>query len=147
MTPPTITIQATLSRDGLLELRQAIDALLEEVRDERTNPFTAKIMQRKADKKVGEVWGRVGDNIKRFLSQAAHDTGPGGEFTMNQMAEALGVDPKTVRSWHRNLGRTLRVVDAAIPEPPLLENRWDGTRNVYRFPEPIRVAILARDMG
>lgn len=145
MKPPTITLQAVLTREGLLEVRDAIDALLEGVGHSDASP-PQMTLQARADAKVGQVWARVGPNIKRFLATAAQLTADGRGFTMNDIAVDLGRDPKTVRSWHRNLGRTLRLVDAEIPEPPLLEHRWEGQQNVYRLPEPIRNAILARDM-
>jgi hypothetical protein len=63
---------------------------------------------------------------------------------MEQVAQGLGVPAKTVRSWHRNLGRTLRQVDEVMPEPEFLPGRWDGERNQYRFQPEVRAAILDR---
>lgn len=141
---PTITIQTVLSREGLLTLRDAIDALLADANGDTTN-LAGKAANSNADRKVDEVWGRVGDNAKRFLAIAARRTTEGGEFSMDDVAQWLDEEPKTVRSWHRNLGRTLKHVDAAIPQPLLMESRWTGERNVYRLPVAVREAILRRD--
>jgi len=145
MTRPRMTIEAELSHEGLLELRDAIDSLLAEIEGPR-NPFVEKARQEQAERKVREVWSRVGDNIKTLLAVAAVDWPEGSEFSMNDLAERLDKNPKTVRSWHRNLGRSLRVVDQHHPEPPLLESRWDGSRNLYRLLPEVRDAILRRDV-
>lgn len=144
MTSPRITIEVDLSRAGLLELRSALDALLGDLDNGPSATDEAELVLQ-ADRKVGEVWGRVGDNIKRFLALGAqlndaHDA----EFSMEDIAQGLRTPVKTVRSWHRNLGRTLRQVDEAIPEPPFMIGRWDGERQQYRFPSQIRTAILDR---
>jgi hypothetical protein len=146
MNAPKVTIEAELTRDGLLRLRDAIDLLLGNLGDDdNANPVFADLRLKQADRKVGEVWGRVGGNTKRFLATAAVNWPDGGEFTMEDVAKALDVSPKTVRSWHRNLGRTLRQVDEQYPSPRLLQNRTDGARNLYHFPPEIRRAILARE--
>jgi hypothetical protein len=144
MTSPRITIEVDLSRAGLLELRAALDTLLGDLADSTSKTDEPDRMLQ-ADRKVGEVWGRVGENIKRFLAlgaqlNEAHDA----EFSMEDIAQGLRTPVKTVRSWHRNLGRTLRQVEDAIPEPPFMIGRWDGERQQYRFPREIRAAILDR---
>jgi hypothetical protein len=78
--------------------------------------MTSELRQRRADEKVAEVWGRVGENPRRFLTVTAQTWPDGEEFTMEQAAAVLNVPAKTVRSWHRNLGRTLRQVDETIPD-------------------------------
>ena len=98
-----------------------------------------------ADKKVGEVCNRVGDNLRRFLVVTAQNCDCEG-FTMEDAAGALGATAKTVRSWHRNLGRTLRQVDEALPEPRLMQRRSDGQRNLHWYDPEVRSAILASDM-
>jgi hypothetical protein len=144
MTPPRITIEVELSREGLLELRFALDALLRDLGGDSSEPDRGDLVLQ-ADRKVGEVWGRVGDNIKRFLTLGAQlNNTDDAEFSMNDVADGLETSVKTVRSWHRNLGRTLRQVDEAIPEPPFMIGRWDGERQQYRFPPEIRAAILDR---
>jgi hypothetical protein len=65
----------------------------------------------------------------------------GDEFTMADVARTMDQNEKTVRSWQRNLGRTLRQVDMTLPEPRLLESRWDGQRNNYRVLPEVRDAI------
>jgi hypothetical protein len=146
MSAPKVTIEAELTRDGLLRVRDSIDRLLGNLgEDGSTNPVFAGLRRKQADRKVGEVWGRIGDNTKKFLATAAVNWPDGGEFTMEDVADALNVSPKTVRSWHRNLGRTLRQVDEQYPSPRLLQNRTDGTRNLYHLPPEVRRAILARD--
>jgi hypothetical protein len=145
MTPPRITIEAELSREGLLSLRDAIEALLTDGDGLPLNPWVKKARQRQADQKVGEVWGRVGDNIRRMLAAAA-EWPPGREFTMGDLADVLEVDPRTVRSWHRNLGRTLRAVDEKHPEPSLMPARSDGVRKLYWLEPDTRQAIQNRVM-
>lgn len=144
MASPHITIEVDLSREGLLELRAALDALLRDLGANTSETDRGDLVMQ-ADRKVGEVWGRVGHNIKRFLTLGAqlndvHDA----EFSMEDISQGLRVPVKTVRSWHRNLGRTLRQVDEAVPEPPFMIGRWDGERQQYRFPREIRTAILDR---
>lgn len=140
MSPPRITIDANLSREGLLELRDAIDVLLGA--DEAESAGLGGIVRRRrAERKVAEVWGRVGPNIRNFLLHAANWPDD-REFTMTDIAEEMGTGPKTVRSWHRNLGRTLRHVEETMPEPKLLLYRWDGAQNLYRMPPEVRSAVL-----
>src|SRR5215208_5093355 len=99
MPAPTITIQAVLSREGLLEVREAIDALLTELAQKQDNTDLAQLRQRHAERKVAEVWGRVGGNTKRFLATAATLTDrENEEFTMDEVAAALELSPKTIRS-------------------------------------------------
>lgn len=104
---PTITIQTVLSRQGLLDLRDSIDVLIADTSADTTN-LAAKVVDSNADRKVSEVWERVGANAQRFLTTAAHKTAPGQEFTMSDVATWLDKEPRTIRSWHRNLGRTLK---------------------------------------
>jgi hypothetical protein len=138
-----ITIEVDLSHEGLLQARDAIDRLLDE-QDRPPNKFTEKVRLGQAQRKVDEVWSRVGDKTRHFLVTAARNWEEGDEFTMEGIASALEVAPKTVRSWHRNLGRTLRQVDEGMPEPRLLLSRSNGHKNLYRFPPEVRQAILAQ---
>ena len=120
-----IHIEAELSRKGLLELREQIDALLGD-NGGPANPFTVKVRQREADSKIQSLWARVGDNARRFLATAAVTWPEGAWFSINDVAELLEVSPKTVRSWHRNLGRSLKSLDTEFPDLPVLLKRWDG---------------------
>ena len=145
MNPPRITIEAELSRDGLMAVRDAIDDLIASLGFPPGGTSSSKVRQQRADKKVSEVWARVGGKLKRFLATTAQEFGD-DEFTMDDAASVLQVTPQTVRSWHRNLGRTLRQVDQAIPDPPLLRSRSDGHKNLYSYVPEVRYAILSRDM-
>jgi hypothetical protein len=141
---PRLHIETELSRDALIELRNAITTLLSDEWPAH-DPVLLQTRQVNADRKIAELWSRVGDNIKRFLATGALAWDEGEEFSMEDIARRLDVSPKTVRSWHRNLGRSLRLLDAEYPEPKILLSRWDGARNRYRFPPETRDAIMRLD--
>jgi transposase-like protein len=141
--PGRVTIEVDLSPEGLLQARDAIDRLLAE-QERPASVSTGHIRLGQAQRKVDEVWSRVGGKTRELLSAAASNWEEGEEFTMEDVALALDVPPQTVRSWRRNLGRTLRRVDEAMPEPPVLVSRSNGPKNLYRLPPEVRQAILAR---
>jgi hypothetical protein len=91
--------------------------------------------------KVEAVLTRIGDNPRRLLRAAAYDWEDGEEFTLDELAAALGEPAATVRSWNRNLGRTLKQVDELHAEPELLPKRWDGQQNRYRLEPDVRAAL------
>jgi hypothetical protein len=144
MPTPRVQIEVDLTREGLLGLRAQLDALLRDLGGPNSEEQRDSDKALQADRKVGEVWGRVGENIRRLLSLGAQLNIDDHEFSMDQLAQGLGSSAKTVRSWHRNLGRTLRQVDAAMPEPAFMLSRWDGRRQQYRFLPEVRRAILDR---
>jgi DNA-directed RNA polymerase specialized sigma24 family protein len=153
LTTPRITLEVELTREGLAGARDAIDDLLADLGlpEQPIHPWAGKLKRSsaqrdQAQRKVDEVWARVGDNARRFLAVAAQAYGDGDEFTMDEIARHLDRSAKTVRSWHRNLGRTLSKVDETMPEPELMPKRWNGTQNVYRLTPEVRQAILKHDM-
>jgi hypothetical protein len=141
MGAPRITIDASLSREGLLELRAAIDVLLGGEAAE-PSPYLMEARERMAERKVREIWSRVGDNIRQLLTTAAMGWPEGEEFTMEDLSVHMRTPAKTVRSLHRNLGRTLHAMESEYPEPPMMISRWNGQRNAYRLPVEVRRAIL-----
>jgi len=89
---------------------------------------------------VTVLWDRIGLNSRRFLATAAHWPA-GQEFTFQDLAGEAGESVAQVKSWHRNLRRSMRHVDSARPEPVLLNKRWADDRNHYWLSQEVHLAI------
>jgi hypothetical protein len=134
-----------MDRAGLLQLRAEIDRLLEtleprsgEAEDGETSE--AEDLQELADRKVSALWERLGLNSRTFLSTCARRPA-GGEFTLQDLADELGQPVASVRSWHRNLSRSLRRVEQRHPRPALLQQRWVEDRYHYWLSPEVQLAI------
>jgi hypothetical protein len=144
-----IQIEGELTRDGLLRLRQEIDALLESIGD-GPRPVHGPALppsaaaddeQELAYRKVGALWERLGLKTRTFLSTCSLRPA-GQEFTFEDLAAELNESVATVKSWHRNLSRSLRRVEEVYGgQPPLLQRRWGDDKNYYSLSPEVRQAI------
>lgn len=150
--PVTLRFEAGFDRESLMQLRDEIDRLMstlppeptsrrEQPEAQSTSPAKPPNAQDLAWRKVGALWERLGINTRTFLSTCV-SWPAGAEFTFEDVAERLGADVKTVRSWHRNLSRSLRGVERQYgPEPPLFHQRWVEDRNRYSLSPEVHLAI------
>jgi hypothetical protein len=90
----------------------------------------------------------AGEGAKKFLELAAEHFGPDEEFTFDELAAATGVPAGatrvpagTLKSWHRNLGRT--ATSRGIKLNDVLVDRWDDGRQHYRLPPAAHAAIVS----
>lgn len=155
--PPTFTVTAEFTREGLLELRKQLDELMLQapsgavqslgeiaVAEERA----ATLM---ASDKVSAIRNHLGEASWRFLRTCAEEFNDGDEFNLEFVADAMHDDPELsdeamlakVKAYHRNVTRSEKKVNGYLAPgvPPLLESRWDGGRNWYTMPAEVRKAI------
>lgn len=135
-----IQIEADYSRPSLERARAEIERLLESLPSADPVHEQAEA-DRQAGAKVDALWRRLGINTRTFLSTAAQFP-EGTWFSFPEIAERAGKPLETIKSWHRNMSRSLKQVEAELgAEPPILEQRWNGERNEYSFPPAVRLAI------
>lgn len=100
---------------------------------------------------IGEYWSALSDNGRRVFRGAAHiETRRGPGYTLDDIAEVLGISVASVRSMHRSTGRTARRwrthtgTEAPI-ELVVQSYSWDaergGNRTRYRLPAGVAETI------
>ena len=141
----TVTITAELSRQGLLEVKEAIDGLLERRRlPSAPEPESGDLARRKAQ--LFHEW--AGERSWDFLYTIASTYEAQQEFTFDDLSRTFGEDVGTVKSWHRSASKPMKRVDwklddSSVVAPKFLSSRWDGERQHYWMSEDMRDAILA----
>lgn len=139
-----IHFEAELTREGLAEVRDDIERLLQ---SDALSDADARIEWRlptEAAKRIDQLWPRLGENLRSLLRTGAMDFDDGEEFTLEDLASKLDVASATVKSWHRNLSRSVKRVDREFGEErPVLEGEWSNSdwRMHYRMPPEVRRAI------
>lgn len=134
MSGPTATLSFEFSRNGLLELRERIDDLLESFGPDEDEPSA----EERARRKVGELWPRLKTGNSRRYLEACAARGDGW-FTIEDVASDLGETAATTKAFHRNVARS-----AAVSEPrttSLFETRREKKRTTLHMPAEIRDAI------
>jgi len=134
------TVQGELTRDGLETARDQLDELLRELPDGGVpSPEDGST----ADQKAQALKERMGETTWEFVHGCAQKFGAGTEFDFEDLARAFEVSVGTVKSWHRSASKAINRVNEQLGGPPVLESRWDGSRQHYRMPAETREAILA----
>lgn len=144
---PQMSLTVEFSREGLLDLRQRLDELLGQLVEEGRGGGGPS-MEVLARDKVREMRARLrtkGSKSWDFVRTCAMEFGDDQEFSLEQVAEAMDLRDGVgkVRAYHRNVSRSEKQVDAALPSgaPRLFEPRWDGERYWYRMPPEVRQAV------
>lgn len=139
------TITAELSRQGLLEVQEAINDLLEGRRSSSAPKLDSAddLAMRKAQ--LFHQW--AGEKSWEFLQAIAREYEADKEFTFGDLSKALDVDIATVKSWHRSASKPMKRVDkelddSSVVAPKFLSSRWDGVRQHYWMSKDMRNAIL-----
>lgn len=147
-----ITFHAQYSRSSLEEVRRAVEQLLATLPTEGASVGAAPQAREASDtaeaglakQKADRLRQHLSSTLRDFLKNLADNHDPRETFTWDDIAERMGKDLKTVRSWHRILSRPMKRIDADLGrEPRLFHSNWDGRRNHYRMTEEWREAILA----
>ena len=81
---------------------------------------------------------RLGPETRRMAEAAAQMSSFGA---WQDLATALGTAPETVRSWHRNAGRSIKRVNEELGTNYQLFG-WDVTLNKFAMANEVRSAIL-----
>jgi hypothetical protein len=96
-----------------------------------------------SDNTVAKQWWaaldkRIGPDTRRMAVTAAQMSGFGA---WQELADRLGTGVGTVQSWHRNLGRSIKRVNAELGTDYQLFS-WDVALNRFAMASEIRAAIL-----
>lgn len=81
---------------------------------------------------------RIGPETRRMAEAAAEMSSFGA---WQDLATALGTTPETVRSWHRNAGRSIKRVNEELGTNYQLFG-WNVTLNKFAMANEVRSAIL-----
>ena len=140
----TFTITAELTRQGLLEAKEAIDRILgAQDTSAEAKPDGSPVEEQKA--RLFREW--AGDKSWDFIHAIASTYEAHQEFTFEDLSKALGVSVATVKSWHRSASKPMNRVDreldkGAVVAAKILNSRWDGVRQHYWMSEEMRSAVL-----
>jgi hypothetical protein len=77
--------------------------------------YPASADDRIVKRAVDDLWPRLGDTLRDLLIAAATFERP---YTTQELAETLGTDTATAKSWRANLGRSLNAVAKNFPAAP-----------------------------
>lgn len=140
-----IQFDAELTRESLEAVREDIDRLL--AGTELPGTDMQWRIPTVAERQVDQLWPRLGDHLQRLIKVSATDFEDAESFTFEDLAGKLDEEIETVKSWHRNLSRSLKRVEREVgPGLPVLDGSWsdaDG-RMHYRMPAEMRRAVLAK---
>jgi hypothetical protein len=94
------------------------------------------------EREVRLLWGRIGPDNKRFLYDIAREFRPGDVFTLEEVADQLGISKGSARARMMNLGRTVKAL--AGDAPVLWDVQWDSEdgENSYEWDFDTHRAIL-----
>ena len=81
---------------------------------------------------------RIGPDTRRMAEAAAQMSGFGA---WQELADKLGEGVSTVQSWHRNVGRSIKRVNAELGTEYQLFS-WSVALNRFAMVEEVRAAIL-----
>lgn len=123
--PTPLTLTTELTREGLLAVRDEIDALL------ATIPASAPAAPPKLDLDplARELKRHLGPAIQKLVKALAASDKP---FTWDDLERTMKVDKGTLKSWHRSMSKPLGRIRKANPgTPEFMTSRWDGQKNTY----------------
>jgi hypothetical protein len=131
---PTITIQIKDTAEDLDRSAVIIRAI------RALHPDAGAVDTREvATTSIVRWFNRLGTGSRIFWERAARHSESHFEWTFDDLAESPE-DKKTLRSYHRNSYRAIKVEGAVDP----LISRWDSKRDcqVYQMPDSVRDEIL-----
>lgn len=133
-------LEGELTRDGLRAVRDQLNELLGELpATEPRDPREA------ATRKAAELANNLGDKTWDLLYVGARRSDNNEEFTLANLAEALGVPIETAKAWHRAASKVINRVNKTMPTPEVFNAYWDGAQQVYSMDPQLRRAII--EMG
>jgi hypothetical protein len=97
---------------------------------------------------VANLWSRIGPSLREFLKASAEQE---GEFSVGDLATALGQPPNSIRSRFANLGRSINAMYDAVPAAPkpLYQEVLPKRNGIWYFtmPKAYREAILRMNVA
>src|SRR4051812_1272218 len=96
-TPIQMTLTFEFSREGLHELKRRVDELLGGVPGS-TEPASQRDASQ-SRRKVTLLWGRLAETSRAYLVACSRVE---SEFTIEDIAHAMGEPPTRVQAFHRN---------------------------------------------
>jgi hypothetical protein len=153
-----VTISLHLDPDDLQELAQArgfLDNLNraaatvpgDESAQTAPSPQPAALPESVAAAGIADLWNRTGTSLRTLVKASAE---PDGEFTLGDLAEALGQPPNSIRSRFANLGRSIKAMQQAVPgAPPLYQEAGPRRDGIWYFtmPAAYREVVLRTDVA
>ena len=130
--PTPLTLTTELTREGLLAVRDEIDAVLAGV----STPAPAQLAAAQPaaaglDPLALELRAHLSPALKRLVRFIV-DNYVGSQFVWDDLAKAMKEDVGSIKSWHRSLSKPLNRIGRANPTAPwFLTASWDGSRNHY----------------
>ncbi len=134
-----LTLTTEFSRPGLLALRQRIDDLLGAA---PSGSSEAAAPTEQQAEKARAVWNRLGveSPTRTYLAACAERSTTAADFTIEDIAHAMGMEPATVQAHHRNAARSAAT---AVPaDVPILQSRRIGGQTRLSMPDAVRDEIL-----
>lgn len=137
----SLMLNLDLSADGLRQavrdaetLAAQLRALLSAAEDADEHEPESEAMR--AARSLLDHLGEGADKV--FRAWAVHFEA-GTEHKLDEVAELLDDDRETVKSYHRNSGRTLKKLGLTH----VWRSRWDGSRSMITMDEEIHRALAA----
>jgi hypothetical protein len=150
---PNVSVSFDPSRRQDLEsARRVIDILLQDLGDDESDDFSRELeipLPSLSDQIMTELWPRLDGQLRVLLRQAARLSCDREDYSLTDLAEAMGEDTDVLREHRNRLGQTLRVVEQRVPgAAPIIDQRFDtsGDRWRYWVRPGVREAILGRDV-
>jgi hypothetical protein len=140
-------------RDELEAARRTIEALLDAVRlHGDPDDFSRELqipLPSLADQIMTELWPRLDGRLRILLKHAARLSCDQEDYSLTDLAAAMGEDVEVMRELRNQLGQTLRVVEQRVPGAgPIIDQRFDTATDRWRYwvRPGVREAILGRDV-
>jgi len=129
--PSALTINTLLTREALLAVRDEIDALLAAGPTPTSAPPSPMQPALDLDPIAVQLKARLSPTLQRLVRFLV-DNYVGKDFIWDDVAQAMGADLGSIKSWHRFVSKPLNRIGQANPSAPwLLKSKWDGSRNHY----------------
>jgi hypothetical protein len=95
---------------------------------------------------IADLWSRTGLSLRTLVKASAE---PDGEFSLGDLAEALGQPPNSIRSRFANLGRSIKAMQHAVPGAPPLYQEVERRGGIWylAMPEAYREVVLRTDVA
>jgi hypothetical protein len=95
---------------------------------------------------IADLWSRTGLSLRELVKASAEQE---GEFSLRDLAEALGQSPTSIRSRFANLGRSIKAMQQAVPGAPHLYDEVERRDGLWYFtmPKACREIILRTDVA
>jgi hypothetical protein len=150
---PTVNLQFDPTKPEELEAaRRVVETLLLSSRDLLPDDLTRELqipLPSLTDQIMMELWPRLDGDLRMLLKRAAQLSCDQEDYSLGDLAQAMGEDAEEMRGSRNRLGQALRVVEQRVPGAgPIIDQRFDPSRDRWRYwlRPGVRDAILQRDV-